>query len=119
MDNATELLISQVYDAFNARQTDEVLSKMHPDVHWPNGWEGGYVNGHQQVREYWTRQWKELNPTVKPVSIRERQDGTIEVEVHQRVKDLNDQVLFDGMIKHIYSLEKGKIKTMEIHNHPY
>jgi hypothetical protein len=34
---------------------------MDADVHWPNGWEGGYVEGHDEVRDYLTRQWKELH----------------------------------------------------------
>jgi hypothetical protein len=64
---------------------------MHADVLWPNGWEGGYVQGHKEVRDYWTRQWKELNPKVEPVSFKERQDGEIEVQV-QTVKDMNGNI---------------------------
>jgi ketosteroid isomerase-like protein len=76
-------IIEQAYKAFNARDIDTVLSKMHADVLWPNGWEGGYVQGHKEVRDYWTRQWKELNPKVEPVSFKERQDGEIEVQVQK------------------------------------
>ena len=107
-------LIKKAYAAFNARDIDTVLSVMHPDVHWPNGWEGGYVNGHDEVRDYWTRQWAALDPTVEPVGFTERQDGQIEVEVHQIAKDLQGNVLFDGIVKHIYSIENGLIKNMEI-----
>src|SRR5215203_5216977 len=105
-------LIEQTYAAFNARDIDAVLSKMHPEVHWPNGWEGGYVTGHKEVRDYWTRQWKEINPKVEPVSIREK-NGHVEVEVHQVAKDLQENVLFDGIVKHIYTFDEGKIKSME------
>jgi hypothetical protein len=38
-----------------------------------------------------TRQWKELNPKVEPVSFKERQDGEIEVQV-QTVKDMNGNI---------------------------
>ena len=44
-------IINLAYEAFNARDIDTVLSFMHQNVHWPNGWEGGYVEGHNGVRE--------------------------------------------------------------------
>lgn len=107
-------LIEQAYTAFNARDIDAALMLMTPGVEWPNGWEGGYVQGHQGVRDYWTRQWKEIDPAVQPLSITERADGRIEVEVQQTVKDLQGHLLFDGPVKHIYTLENGKVKHMEI-----
>jgi hypothetical protein len=51
--NATEQLLHAVYKAFNARNIPAVLEKMHPEVDWPNGMEGGRVYGHRGVREYW------------------------------------------------------------------
>jgi hypothetical protein len=107
-------LIKQAYTAFNARDIDAVLLLMHTDVHWPNGWEGGYVEGQEAVRDYWTRQWKEIDPHVEPVGFKERQDGTIEVDVHSVVKDPAGKLLFDGMIRHVYTVEDGLIKSMEI-----
>lgn len=107
-------VIKKAYAAFNVRDIDSVLSLMQEDVHWPNGWEGGYVTGHNAVRDYWTRQWKEINPKVTPVSFKETQSGEIEVEVHQTVKDLENNLVFDGIVKHIYTFANGKIKSMEI-----
>jgi len=63
MPTDRELLIS-TYEAFNARDVDAVLAVMHPDVDWPNGWEGGRVYVHQGVRDYWTRQWRVIDPTL-------------------------------------------------------
>ena len=114
MNQQNEDLIKRAYAAFNERDIDTVLGLMRPDVHWPNGWEGGYVNGHDEVRDYWIRQWKEINPKVSPVSFKEKQDGQIEVEVHQVAKDLQNNVLFDGLVKHVYTVDEGKIKAMEI-----
>ena len=107
-------LIQQAYSSFNARNIDAALLLTHTDVLWPNGWEGGYVKGHKEVRDYWTRQWKKLDPHVDPVTFTERPDGQVEVDVHQVVKDLQGKILFDGMVKHIYVLENGLIKSMEI-----
>ena len=107
-------LIDRAYQAFNARNIDGVLDLMHSDVEWPNGWEGGYVNGHEAVRAYWLRQWQELDPNVKPVSIRETPNGQIEVLVHQVVKDRLGQVVADEQIRHLYTLVEGKIVRMDI-----
>jgi hypothetical protein len=115
MNQKYKHLLEKAYTAFNARDIDAVLSLMDPTVQWPNGWEGGYIQGHQEVRDYWTRQWKELDPMVQPVSIKERADGRIEVEVQQTVKDLQGNVLFDGPVKHIYTFSSNdKVKHMEI-----
>lgn len=107
-------IIKKAYEAFNAIDIDKVLSFMHPQVKWPNGWEGGFVYGHNAVREYWTRQWKELDPIVVPVSINEQNNEQAEVEVHQLVKDLKGNILADEIVKHIYFFEKGYITAMEI-----
>ena len=109
-----ENVIRKAYSAFNAREIDKVLAFMHPEVRWPNGWEGGYVHGHEEVRNYWTRQWKELDPKVDPIAFHERQDGSLEVKVHQQVKDLRGNSIFDGSVIHVYFFENGLIKTMNI-----
>jgi hypothetical protein len=87
---------------------------MHPDVEWPKAFEGGYVQGHEAIRAYCTRQWKEINPNVQPVAMIERPDGTLEIQVHQQVKDLKYMTLFDGMVKHIYTLKEGLLRRMDI-----
>ena len=106
--------IKKAYTAFNERDIDTAISTMQPTVQWPKAWEGGYISGHDAIKEYWTRQWKEVNPNVEPVGFNERQNGSLEVEVHQKVKDLQGNLVFDGTVKHIYTFEDGLIKTMDI-----
>ena len=81
---------------------------------WPKAFEGGYVSGHDEIRAYWTRQWKEINPHVEPVGFNERQDGTLEISVQQLVKDLQGNQLFDGIVKHIYTVQDGLLRRMDI-----
>lgn len=107
-------LIIKAYAAFNTRNIDSALSTFHADVQWPKAFEGGYVSGHDEIRDYWTRQWTEINPNVEPTDITERQDGTLEVKVHQLVKDLDNKVLFDGIVKHIYTVQDGLLRRMDI-----
>ena len=111
-----EELIRRAYRAFNARDIDTALDLLQPDVHWPNGWEGGYMDGHEAVRVYWLRQWQELDPVVTPVSFQSMPDGHITVVVHQRINDLYGNVLVDCIVNHVYTLEAGKIKSMTIIN---
>ena len=87
---------------------------MQEDVQWYKAWEGGYISGHDEIKQYWTRQWTEINPKVEPVGFTERENGSLEVRVHQNVKDLEGNLMFDGTVKHIYTFKNGLIKTMDI-----
>lgn len=107
-------LFQKVYSAFNIRDIDAALSTMHPKIEWPKAFEGGYIRGHQEIRDYWTRQWTEINPTVKIMEIRERAPEVVEITVHQVVKDLQDNCLFDGTVKHVYQLQDGLLRRMNI-----
>lgn len=107
-------LIEKAYTAFNDRDIDMALSTMQPNVQWSKAWEGGYISGHDEIKQYWTRQWNEINPNVKPVDFNERDNGSLEVKVHQNVKDLEGNLLFDGLVKHVYTFQDGLIKTMDI-----
>jgi hypothetical protein len=107
-------LVASAYTSFNARDIDSVLRTMHKDVDWPNGMEGGRVNGHSGVREYWIRQWSSLKPRVEPVSFTTESDGRTLVLVHQTVRDLSGKVILDQMVQHIYLIRDGLIQSMEI-----
>jgi nuclear transport factor 2 (NTF2) superfamily protein len=107
-------LLERVYDAFNARDMDTVLAALHPDVDWPNGWEGGRIAGRDGVRDYWTRQWAAIDPSVTPVSIIANSDGRLMVRVRQLVKDLAGNVTFEGEVEHVYTFEGDLIRRMDI-----
>ena len=111
--NANHDLLTTMYRAFNARNLDEILPVLHPEVDWPNGMEGGRVFGREGVREYWTRQWKMIDPHVEPVGF-EDVDGRTAVNVHQTVRDLSGNVLADQMVRHVYEIRDGLVVSMEI-----
>src|SRR5262245_54693773 len=104
-----ETLLRRCYDAFNRRDLEGALAMMHPDVTWPNGWEGGWVNGRDGVRQYWQRQWAALDPRVEPGAITWNSEGRLTVSVHQIVRDLTGQVLSDGTVEHVYELQDGLV----------
>ena len=107
-------LLERTYAAFNARDIDGALAAMHPDVDWPNGMEGGRVHGHRAVREYWTRQWGLIDPRVEPRGFATEADGRIAVDVRQVVRDRAGVLLKDQMVQHVYRLEDGLVRAMEI-----
>ena len=113
MQSSRELL-EAIYAAFNTRQIDMVLARLHPNVDWPNGMEGGRVHGRENVREYWLRQWKTLDPHVEPMNFTDGELGRTVVEVHQVVHDLDGNLLADKMVGHIFRIEKGLVKRFDI-----
>ena len=83
-----EQLIRRLYDGFNHRDMEGVLAALANDVAWANGMEGTYVHGRDAVRDYWTYQWSVIDPSVEPLNVARRDDGSTIVEVHQLVRDL-------------------------------
>ena len=105
--------LSATYEAFNARDIDAALAHMAADVEWPRAFKGGFVQGHEGVRAYWTEQWSEISPHVEPVAFHEEADQVV-VDVHQVVHDLAGAVLSDGQVGHIFTFEDGLIRRMEV-----
>ena len=113
MSNDREIL-EKTYAAFNARDMEAVLTLMHPDVDWPNGWEGGRVHGREGVRDYWTRQWAAIDPHVDPVGFQFEVDDRTIVTVHQVVRDRSGKLLADETVRHVYVIRDSLIRSMDI-----
>ena len=106
-------LLRDLYAAFNARDIDRCLAGMQSDVIWANGMDVGYVYGHEAVREYWTRQWKQVNPKVHPQNFSTQADK-VTVDVHQIVHAMDGSLLLDRMVQHIFTLRDGLIQRFDI-----
>jgi hypothetical protein len=107
-------LINRLYSAFNDRDIDLLVAQMTEDVDWPNAWEGGRAHGHDGVRDYWTRQWAAINPTVEPGAVTTRPDGKVAVAVHQLVRGLDGTLLGEGDVVHVYSFRGTLIARMDV-----
>jgi ketosteroid isomerase-like protein len=112
--NNDKQLIKHLYERFNARDMEAVLSTLADDVAWANGMENTHVHGPEAVREYWTHQWSVINPHVEPLSTSTAADGSIVVEVHQVVHDLEGKLLLDEKVGHVFHIQDGKVTRFDI-----
>jgi len=111
---ADQQRLQGLYVAFNARDIDAVLASLAPDVRWPRAWEGDVVVGHDAVRDYWTRQWTEIDPTVVPTAFAKEDDGRVDVTVAQTVRNLDGDVVAEATVHHVYRFRDGAVADMEI-----
>ena len=110
-----EATLRSAYRAFNARDVDAAVELMHPDVDWPNAWEGGRVIGREAVRSYWRRQFAAISSNVEPEAFTKEPDGSITAEVHQVVRDARTaEKISDSHVLHRYRLKDGLIVRMDV-----
>ena len=110
----TKTIIEQAYSAFNKRDIDGALALMTEDVSWPKASEGGRVQGKEEIRAYWTRQWGEFDGNVEPLAITEEGGSRIRVRVRQLVRNLEGNVLSDSEVLHIFTMKNGLIAAMDL-----
>lgn len=113
MDRDEEILRA-AYRAFNERDLAAALELMHPEVDWPNAWEGGRVSGREAVGAYWTRQFEAISSQVEPQAFA-REDGSVAVDVHQVVHDARTgELVSDSRVVHRWQLEDGLVVRMDV-----
>jgi ketosteroid isomerase-like protein len=111
----SEEIVRAAYRSFNSRDLESAVGLMHPDVDWPNAWEGGRVIGREAVRAYWRRQFDSISSKVELEALVEEPDGAISVDVHQVVHDTRSgELLSDSRVRHRYRLEDGLISRMDV-----
>ena len=110
----TQTLLARAYSAFNHRDIDSALALMSENVSWPKASEGGRVVGKEEIRSYWTRQWKEFDPHVEPLEVIDHEGGISEVKVRQLVKSPGGDVLSDSEVWHVYTIANGLIERMDL-----
>lgn len=113
--SSDEDILRAAYAAFNARDIEAAIELMHPEVDWPNAWEGGRVIGRDAVADYWRRQFEQISSTVVPERFTHEPDGSITVTVHQIVRDAKTgESRADTHVRHRYRLEDGLVMRMDV-----
>ena len=87
---------------------------MTDEVTWPRAFNGGFVRGHDEVRAYWTKQWREIDPHVEPIAFHAVDASTVLVDVHRVVRDLAGAVLADERVGHRFTIKSGLIHGMDV-----
>ncbi len=107
--------IERFYRLFNAREIEALTELMRADVDWPNAFEGGRLLGRDAVRDYWARQFAVIDPRVEPLRVALREDGTVEVRVHQVVNDPSGDLIGQGQVLHRYRFDDaGLVARMDV-----
>lgn len=110
-----EQVLRYAYSAFNARDLEAAVKLMHPEVNWPNAWQGGRVIGSSAVRDYWGRQFAAISSRVEPERFTAEPDASVTVDVHQVVHDVDSgKLISDSHLRHRYRLKDGLIVRMDI-----
>lgn len=107
-------LLRAAYTAFNKRDIDAAIALMTADVTWPKAFKGGFVQGPDEIRAYWTEQWREIDPHVEPAVFYAEDASQILVDVHQVVRDMAGSVLADEHVGHRFIITHGLIQGMEV-----
>lgn len=110
----TIAMLNHLYERFNARDVEAVLAAMQPDVEWANSTEGGHLVGHDAVRDYWTRQWNEIAPTLIPEQFSTDALGRVVIEGRLRVRDKAGMLLANSRVKHAYTFKDGLVQRMDV-----
>ncbi|MGB3402637.1 MAG: nuclear transport factor 2 family protein [Microcoleaceae cyanobacterium] len=112
--SSNQQFLQNLYDAFNNREIETIISLMHPDVKWANGLEGGFIYGRDAVRQYWTNQFKDIQAELETLKFEMDENNRNVVTVHQVIKDLQGNILADATIQQIFTIESGMISLYEI-----
>lgn len=114
MMSSNQQFLQNLYEAFNKREIETIISVMHPDVKWANGVEGGFVYGRDAVREYWINQFKVIQVQLETLKFETDEHNRNVVTVHQVVRDLQGDLLADTTIQQIFTMKDGLISLYEI-----
>jgi hypothetical protein len=73
-----------------------------------------FVYGQGVGREYWTNQFKDIQPELETLKFETGEKNRNVVTVHQIIRDLQDKLLADATVYQIFTIEDGLISLYEI-----
>ena len=112
--SSNQQFLQNLYEAFNKREIETIISLMRPDVKWANGLEGGFVYGRDAVRDYWTNQFKSIQAQLETLKFETDENNRNVVTVHQIIRDSQGNLLADATVQQIFTIEDGLISLYEI-----
>jgi hypothetical protein len=112
--SSNQQFLKNLYEAFNKREIETLISLMKPDVKWANGMEGGFVYGQNEVREYWLKQFETMRTELEPLDYATDENDRNFVTVHLQVRDLEGNLLLEKTVQQIFTIDNGLISVFEL-----
>lgn len=115
MSRSRKALIQRLFEAFNRRDIEAILSALSEDVDWPDAIEGGRVRGREAVSRYWTEQFKLIRVEHTLTEIADTAEGNIRVRSLQLVRNLEGQLWSESPVNFTFAFdEAGLITRMDV-----
>ncbi|MBP7704466.1 MAG: nuclear transport factor 2 family protein [Caulobacter sp.] len=102
-------LLTSLYDALSRQDVDGVMSYMHAEIDWPNTFDGGRIKGLEAMRAYWIRQFGVIRPTVSPIEITRRPDGSVIVKLVYAAHALDGRLWEEEVRGNLFRFKDGLI----------
>lgn len=112
--NSNQQFLKNLYEAFNRREIEKLISLMKPDVKWANGMECGFVHGQNAVREYWLKQFETMRTELEPLEYETGENDRNVVTVRLIVRDLEGNLLLEKTVQQIFTIDNGLISLFEL-----
>ena len=108
-----EALLTGLYEAFNRKDIEAVVSVLHPEVSWPNLFGEGRLQGHEAMREMWRDQFSKIDPEATPIAFTPLRDDAVKVLISYVVRTLDGRVFTEEIATNTYQFRDGLIIGME------
>lgn len=109
----TEALLNRLYEAFNRKDIEAVVSTLHPDVSWPSLFGEGRMQGHEALRRMWREQFSKIDPEATPIRFTRRPDGGVKVLISYVVRTRDGKVFTEEIATNTYRFKDGLIIGMD------
>ncbi len=112
--DARRTLLLRFYKALDARNVEEFMALLHPDVDFPDQLnDDRRLHGPDAVRAYYIRAFGMVGGESTPTAFHPRPDGTMDVRIHQHVTSLDGALWHDGPVDYRFSFRDGLIVRLD------
>jgi len=112
--SAASDLIGRLHDALNRRDLDAAMAQIHPQARFKDYLDGGEVEGHAAVREFYQRLFDTIAPDLDLIALKALPDGRIQADIQSSVRARGGQLWSDTRVVAVYQITDGLISSVEL-----
>jgi hypothetical protein len=112
--SAASDLITRLHDALNRRDLDAAMAQIHPRARFRDYLEGGEVEGHVAVRDFYQRLFDTLSPGLDLITLKTLPGGRVRADIQSSVRDRSGHLWSDTRVVAIYTITDGLISSVEL-----